>query len=250
MRLIQFPLGIFGIALATAILPTLSAQAARGDQQELRKTLEFGLRMIWFIILPAMLGLILLRVPIIHLFFEHGAFSPHDTQETASALFGYAVGLWAFAGVRIIVSAFYSMKDTKTPALTAFGAMVVNITLSVFLMGPLEHVGLALATAISAMVNISILLIILNHRLGGIDWVRFGISAIRTIMASVPLVLACLWVEGLAVWDRPDEWIAKGLMLFVGIGLSVTGYIAIQALFRSEELDVYWQMIRKKFIAS
>ena len=250
MRLIQFPLGIFGIALATAILPTFSAQAARGDHQELRKTLEFGLRMIWFIILPAMLGLILLRIPIIHLFFEHGAFSPEDTRQTAAALFGYAVGLWAFAGVRIIVSAFYSMKDTKTPALTAFGAMFVNIALSVLFMGPLRHVGLALATAVAAMVNISILFIILNNRLGGIDWGRFGMSAIRTIMASIPLVVACVWVEGLAVWVRPDEWIAKSLMLVVGIGLSLTGYIAIHALFRSEELDVYWQMIRKKMYPS
>ena len=96
MRLIQFPLGIFGVALATAILPTLSAQAARGALDELRTTLGFGLRMILFIILPAMLGLILLRQPIVHLFFEHGTFTAHDTAETAAGgalLFRRPLGL-------------------------------------------------------------------------------------------------------------------------------------------------------------
>lgn len=246
MRLIQFPLGIFGVALATAILPTLSAQAAREELAQLRETLEFGLRMIWFIILPAMVGLIVLRVPIIHLFFEHGAFSPQDTKQTAAAVLAYTVGLWAFAGVRIIVTAFYSMKDTKTPALTAFYAMVVNILLSLLLMGPLEHAGLALATAVSAMVNITVLVVILNRRLGGINWRTFGKSALQTTLASIPVVITCLWVAGLGVWDRPQAWMTKSFMLTLGIGLSVTGYVAVQALFRSEELDVYWNMVRKK----
>ncbi len=247
MRLIQFPLGIFGVALATAILPTLSAQAARGAFTELRETLEFGLRMIWFIILPAMIGLILLREPIIHLFFEHGEFLGKDTAATADALLGYAVGLWAFAGLRIIAAAFYSMQDTKTPALAALGSMGANIVLAFIFMGPFQHAGLALATALSAMVNIGVLVIILNRRLGGMNWVKFLRSATRTCIATIPIVLSCLWIIQLAVWEREDEWIAKGIMLLVGIGLSVTGYLAIHALFRSEELDVYWKMAQKKF---
>ena len=149
MRLIQFPLGIFGVALATAILPTLSMHAAKGSLDELKETVGFGLRMIAFIILPAMAGLILLRVPIIHLFFEHGAFSAVDTAGTAAALLAYAVGLWAFAGTRIVVSVFYSMQDTKTPAIAAVIAMFLNILLALSLMGPLGHAGLALATALS-----------------------------------------------------------------------------------------------------
>ena len=106
MRLIHFPLGIFGVALATALLPSLSTQAAKGELDALRGTLGFGLRLIFFIIVPAMVGLILLRVPIVHLFFEHGRFTAADTQGTAAAVLAYAVGLWAFAGVRIVVSAF------------------------------------------------------------------------------------------------------------------------------------------------
>src|SRR5581483_2460133 len=142
MRLIQFPLGIFGVALATAILPTLAAQASRGALDELRDTLGFGLRMIMFIILPAMLGLMLLREPIVHLFFEHGTFTAADTRATALALMCYAVGLWAFAGIRIIVAAYYSLQDTKTPVIAAVVAVIGNIVLSLALMQWLEYAGL------------------------------------------------------------------------------------------------------------
>lgn len=248
MRLIQFPLGIFGVALATAILPTLSAQAAKGSMDELRQTVGFGLRMISFIILPAMAGLMLLRVPIVHLFFEHGAFTAADTAGTAVVLLGYAVGLWAFAGMRIIVAAFYSMQDTKTPAIAAVTAMFINILLALWLMGPLEYAGLALATALSAMVNITILVSVLTSRLGGIDWWHFGQSFGRALIATIPVVLACLWIANLAVWQREDEWIAKSIMLVVGIGLSVTGYVGTHALYQSQELDVLWQLVQTKVL--
>lgn len=248
MRLIQFPLGIFGVALATAILPTLSAQAAKGSMDELRQTVGFGLRMISFIILPAMAGLMLLRVPIVHLFFEHGAFTAADTAGTAVVLLGYAVGLWAFAGMRIIVAAFYSMQDTKTPAIAAVTAMFINILLALWLMGPLEYAGLALATALSAMVNITILVFVLTSRLGGIDWWHFGQSFGRALIATIPVVLACLWIANLAVWQREDEWIAKSIMLVVGIGLSVTGYVGTHALYQSQELDVLWQLVQTKVL--
>lgn len=246
MRLIQFPLGIFGVALATAILPTLSAQAARGALDELRGTLAFGLRMILFIILPAMLGLILLRQPIVHLFFEHGSFTAADTVATATAVLCYAVGLWAFAGVRIIVAAFYSLQDTITPALVAALAVLANLAFSILLMDRLESAGLALATALASMVNVSILVVILNRRLGGVDWRSVGQSAMRTACATAPVILVCLWVSGAEVWMHEGEWIGKTVMLAVGIGLSITGYVGVHALLRSEELDVVWGMVRRK----
>lgn len=246
MRLIQFPLGIFGVALATAILPTLSSQAAREALDELRTTLGFGLRMILFIILPAMLGLILLRQPIVHLFFEHGSFTHDDTVMTATAVLCYAVGLWAFAGVRIIVSAFYSLQDTKTPAITAAVSVGANVVFSLIFMRTLGAAGLALATALAAMLNGAILVAVLNRRLGGVDWLSVGHSSLRAIGASVPLILACWWVAGAQVWSHPDDWIAKSVMLFVAMGLSVTGYLGVHAMLRSEELDVVWRMVQRK----
>jgi putative peptidoglycan lipid II flippase len=202
--------------------------------------------MILFIILPAMLGLILLREPIVHLFFEHGSFTHDDTVATATAVLCYAVGLWAFAGVRIIVSAFYSLQDTKTPAITAAVAVGANIVLSLLLMRNLGAAGLALATALAAMLNGAILVAVLNRRLGGVDWLSISRSCVRSIAACVPLALACWWVAGAQVWSHPDDWIAKSVMLFVAMGLSVTGYLGIHAMMRSEELDVVWGMVRRK----
>lgn len=247
MRLIQFPLGIFGVALATAILPTLSAQASRGALDEMRDTLGFGLRMILFIMLPAMLGLILLRTPIVHLFFEHGTFTAADTTGTALAVLCYAVGLWAFAGVRIIVAAFYSMQDTRTPAFTAVGAVLANLLFSLLFMDTLRHAGLALATALAGMLNVSILVAVLNRRLGGVDWASIGRSAGRVLMASIPVGIACVWVAGLNVWSHQGEWVSKAVVLFVGIGLSITGYVGVHALLRSDELDVLVGIIKGKW---
>ncbi|MBH0179544.1 MAG: murein biosynthesis integral membrane protein MurJ, partial [Nitrospira sp.] len=246
MRLIQFPLGIFGVALATAILPTLSAQAARGALDELRTTLGFGLRMILFIIVPAMVGLILLRTPIVHLFFEHGSFTAQDTAETALAVLCYAVGLWAFGGVRIIVSAFYSLQDTKTPAISAAIAVAANILFSLALMSSLGAAGLALATALAAMVNGGILVAVLNRRLGGIEWGSVGRSFLRVLVACMPMGIACWWVAGAQIWTHPDDWMAKSSMLVLAIGLSVCGYLGAHALLRSDELEVLWGMVRRK----
>ncbi|THJ18469.1 MAG: murein biosynthesis integral membrane protein MurJ [Nitrospira sp. CG24B] len=246
MRLIQFPLGIFGVALATAILPTLSAQAARGALDELRTTLGFGLRMILFIIVPAMVGLILLRTPLVHLFFEHGTFTAHDTAETAFAVLCYALGLWAFGGVRIIVSAFYSLKDTTTPAISAAIAVAANILFSLVLMSHLGAAGLALATALAAMVNGGILVMVLNRRLGGVEWKSVIRSAGRVLVACVPIVMACWWVAGAQVWTQPDDWTEKSAMLVAAIGMSIGGYFGVHALFGSDELGVVWGMVRRK----
>ncbi|MFO0775249.1 MAG: murein biosynthesis integral membrane protein MurJ [Nitrospiraceae bacterium] len=246
MRLIQFPLGIFGVALATAILPTLSAQAARGALDELRETLGFGLRMILFIILPAMLGLILLRVPIVHLFFEHGTFTQADTLETARAVFYYAVGLWAFAGVRIIVSAFYSMQDTTTPALTAGAAVVANVILSLILMNTLGAAGLALATALSAILNGAVLVTVLNRRFGGVAWGTILASSVRVVLACTPVVAACWWAAGQSLWTEPAQWMVKSALLAGAIGASVVGYVAVHALLGSTELRVVWDIVARK----
>jgi putative peptidoglycan lipid II flippase len=246
MRLIQFPLGIFGVALATAILPTLTVQAARGALDELRTTLGFGLRMIMFIILPAMLGLILLRVPIVHLFFEHGSFTRADTNATATAVLCYAVGLWAFAGVRIIVSAYYSLQDTKTPAITAALAVAANILFSVMLMEPLGAPGLALATALASMLNGSVLVAVLNRRLGHVDWITVGRSAGRVLTACIPLILVCLSVAQAEIWRDQGAWIMKSLWLGAGIGLSMAGYILVHLWLGSEELTVATDLAKRK----
>ena len=240
MRLIQFPLGVFGVAVATAVLPSLATQASNGDLQALRKTLGFALRLIFFIIFPAMVGLILLRTPIVHLFFQHGQFTAADTAGTAAAVLGYAVGLWAFAGVRIIVAAFYALQDTRTPMLVAVTALLANIGLSLLLMGPMAHAGLALATALSGILNMALLVAFLANRLGDMQWKSILASHVRVVLASSPIIATCLWIAGLGVWAQPEAWIAKVVMLFVGIGISVAGYVTVHALLRSDEMEFFW----------
>jgi putative peptidoglycan lipid II flippase len=162
------------------------------------------------------------------------------------AVLCYAVGLWAFGGVRIIVVAFYSLQDTKTPAISAAIAVTANIAFSLMLMSPLGASGLALATALAAMVNGGILVAVLNRRLGGVEWGSVGRSALRVLVACVPLVVSCLWVAGAQVWSQPDQWAAKSVMLAVAIGLSLSGYLGVHALLRSEELDLVWGMVKRK----
>lgn len=246
MRLVLFPLGIFGVALGTAILPSLSKQAAEGKISELKKTLAFGLRMVFFIILPSMVGLIVLRVPIIHLFFEHGAFTPEATTGTATALVFYAIGLPAFAGVRIVVAAFYSLKDTKTPVKVAGLAMGVNIILNLALMGPLAHGGLALATSLSAVLNLSLLVAILHRRLAGIAWGAVLHSIAKVVLATLPVGLIGYLVSRLPLWALSGAWFEKGIGLMIGIGGCIGVYLLMHRRLKSDELDFVLNMVKER----
>jgi len=246
MRLIQFPLGIFGVAMATAILPSLSSQAARGAIHELRETVNFGLRMVLFIILPSMVGLMLLRTPIIHLFFEHGAFSAMDTVGTASALLGFSIGLWAFASYRILATAFYSLQDTRTPAIVAVVSVAMNIGLSLWLMQSLQHTGLALAAGLASISNTLMLITILSNRLQGLLWKKLGTSLVRTGIALLPLIAVSSWVTGLPIWREAGHHPEKAAWLGVAIIGSAMGYFTIHQLFQSEELAHLKLMLRQK----
>lgn len=244
MRLVLFPLGIFGVALGTAILPTMAKQTSEGQIQELKQTLSFGLRLVFFIIIPAMIGLMTLRVPIIHLFFEHGRFTAQATLGTASALLFYCFGLPAFAGIRIVVAAFYSLQDTKTPVKVAMAAMAANIVLCLLLMRPLLHGGLALATSISAVLNFGLLIWIIHRRLDGIEWPVILRSVGHTVAATIPVGLIGWSVGRLSFWSFPGDWELKGFYLCGAIILSVLSYMAAHRLLRSEEQTFLWDMVK------
>ncbi|MDH5427982.1 MAG: murein biosynthesis integral membrane protein MurJ [Nitrospirota bacterium] len=246
MRLIQFPLGIFGVAMATAILPSLSSHAAKGAHEELRATVNFGLRMVFFIILPSMVGLMLLRTPIIHLFFEHGAFSALDTIGTASALLGFSVGLWAFASYRILAMAFYSLQDTRTPATVAVVSVGINIGLSLWLMTPLAHSGLALAAALAAIANTLILATLLGRRLQGLLWATLGSSLARTGIALLPVIGLCTWMASFPIWQETGQSPQKMAWLLVVIGGSAIGYFGIHQLLHSDELMHLKLMLKRR----
>ncbi len=190
-RLMQFPLGIFAIAMGTAALPSFSSLAGEGPKP-LAETIGFTLRLIFMIAIPASVGLILLREPIIGLLFQHGAFTEISRHATATALLGYAIGLFAVSGVRVVVPGFYALKDAKTPVRIAIIALILNILFGILLMHPLKHLGLALATSLSSIANLLLLIITLHRRLQNMAWKAIGKSLIEIIGASLGMGLFLL----------------------------------------------------------
>ena len=246
MRFIHFPLGVFGVAVATAVLPTLSAQAAEGKTTEFRETLSLGLRLVFFITFPAMAGLIALRVPIVNLMLEHGEFDRLSTLGTAAALMYYAIGLWAFAGVRIMAQAFYSLQDTKTPVKIAATAVVINILLSIILMGPLSHGGLALATSISAAFNLGMLAVSLRRKIGRMDGRRIVLSLSRVVPASAAMASIGWWISREPIWESRGALLYKAWLLSAGVCGSIVFYLLLMRLFKSEELSFLLTVARRR----
>lgn len=184
-RLIQFPLAIFGLALAQAALPKMSREFASNDVAQMKETLSFSLRAVFLIMTPASFGLAVLGLPIIKILFQRGEFTAYSTSITQSALFFYSFGLLAYGGIKLLVTAFYSMHDTRTPVKTAFVAVIVNVILNLILMWPMKLGGLALATSISSSFNFMMLYILLRSKLGDFGTKVIIDSFLRILAASL-----------------------------------------------------------------
>lgn len=165
-RLVQFPVGVFGLAVSTAALPSLSRLAAADQMDEFQGVIRSSMRLSLFISLPAMAGLMALAAPLIGLLFGRGAFGPEAINATASALVAYCVGLPAIALVRPLVGAFYALENTRLPVLVAALCVVVNLALGYTLMQFMAHAGLALAVSVASYVNVGLLSWLLRRRLG------------------------------------------------------------------------------------
>lgn len=245
-RLVELPLGIFGIAVGTAVLPSLSAHVTDGALDDLRKTLSFSTRIILFVTLPATVALVLLRVPIISVLFERGQFDHSSTLATASALLFYTLGLWAFSVIRVIVSAFYSLQDTKTPVKVAFLAFLVNVAVSVALMFPMKHNGLALATSVSSAVNVGILTLILKKRIGTFLDAPFFRSLLRMSMAALAMGAVIVLWGAVVPWD-PSAGIARRVLHLIGAVVLGGGFFFVFAhLFRCAEMIFLVKNIKRK----
>ncbi len=223
-RLVQFPLGIFAQAAATAVLPALSRQAAGGDHAGMGSTFGHAISLVLFITIPAMLGLIILREPIVLALFKRGAFDARAARLTSDALLYYSLGLWAFSAVRIVVSMFYALQDTRTPVKTAAVSIAANILLGMALMGPMQHCGLALATSLASMLNLAMLVYVLRRRLGVIRWRGIGVSCLKTLAASGVMATASLWIYRLIATDTAT---AGGLRLIAAIGAAIVVGVAV-----------------------
>jgi putative peptidoglycan lipid II flippase len=222
-RVVQLPLDVFAIAVGTASLPSFSEQVTGGNYEELKDTISFSLRLILFVTIPAMVALIVLRVPIISVLFQRGEFDVASTVFTSQALLYYAVGLWAFSCIRVVVSAFYAMQDTRTPVKIAVAALLVNVIMSIMLMFPMKHSGLALATSIASAVNIVLLAVILRRKVGRFLKKSFWTSVLKTTLASGVMWLSIMAVIHTLGWNSEGVFGERLLFLVVAmvVGLAV-----------------------------
>ena len=190
-RVMEFPLGIFGIALASASLPAMSRQAASGDLRGVANTLSFTLGLGAFIAVPATVGLVMLRTPITRVLFERGQFGAAETAATAEALLWYALGLAAFSCARITGQVFYAIGQPSVAVGSGILAVACNVVAAFLLMGPLGHGGLAAASSVGAVVNFVSLLWLARRRFGRVGGRALVKSLARTLAASVPLAAWC-----------------------------------------------------------
>jgi putative peptidoglycan lipid II flippase len=242
-RLVELPLGVFAVALGTAVLPSMSRQAGNGDMTALNQSVSFSLRLIAFFTIPASLALILLREPIVAVLFQRGQFSLFDTQQTANALLWYTVGLWAFSGLKVVTQAFFSLKDTKTPVKISVVAVVVNLVGGLLLMGPMEQGGLALATSIAAAVNCLVLFFMLIRRLGNFAMADFLASLGRITAASALMCLPLYLGQYYGNWGH--GFTARNLLVLtacIAAGLAV--FAGAAYLLRCREFRALWAIVR------
>jgi len=247
MRLIHFPVGVFGVAMGMAVLPSLSEHAVKGERDKIKDDFSFALRFLFFITVPAMVGLIALRYPIVSTLYQRGKFGAAATIGTADALMFYSVGIWAMVGVRVIAATFYSMQDTRTPVMTAAATMVINVLLSLLLMGPLKHAGLAFANALAAICNFTMLFFFLRRKLGGIGTGRIVISFIKTFSASAVMGLAGWFLAGrYTLWTLSGHGLSKAAYLGTTMVFCTGVYAATAYMIKSEELGYIIKKVKNR----
>lgn len=232
-RIVQLPLAIFGISLAQAALPTMVREFQENNFDKLSKTISFSLRNIFFITIPSASGLIFLSIPITRVLLQRGEFGVYSSQITSSALLFYSLGLFAYAGIKIVVSAFYSLQDTFTPVKISSISLIINVFLNLILMFPLKVSGLALATAISATFNLFLLFKYLRKKGLYLDIKDLLSSSLRILLASL-----CMGITARVSFWILGYFLQKEFLQLMGaIGVGIIFYIIFCFMFGVRELD-------------
>jgi putative peptidoglycan lipid II flippase len=237
------PQGVFAQAVATAAFPTFSALAARGEIDEMCSTLSATLRALFFLSVPAAVGLLVLRMPLIQLLFQRGAFEASSTETVAWALQFYALGLPAHAGVEVVARAFYALHDTRTPVTISVVAMSLNVVLSLILIKPLTHGGLALANTVATTLEFLGMVVLIRRRLGGIEGRRLIRASGRVILAAT-LMGGVLWASRRLVSGRIGDTSAV-FEVGGGILLGVAVYFCASLAMGAGEMRAVGRWIRR-----
>ena len=234
--LTMMPLGIFGIAVANAVFPTLAEQVAEHDLASLRRTVHGALRMVLFLTIPASVGLIMLRVPLIAALFQRGSFDQQSTQMTAWALLFFALGLFAHATLEVVTRAFYALHDTRTPVALAVVSMLLNVGLSLVLVRSLQHGGLALSMSIATVIEAGCLLIILAWRLPHlVDW-RLATATAKAV-AAAGVMGGVIGVLGSQVTIEQTSDTTRLVAIAAAATLGGFVYLGVALVLKSEEIN-------------
>lgn len=243
--LIQFPLGLVSVAISAAVLPSLSQFIVSEEAERFRRTLATGIRMVLFLILPAAAGLWVLGVPLIDLIFEHGAFTPFDTQMTAAALSLYLLGLPFAAIDHPLIFAFYAQKDTRTPVLVGIFAVGVYLIVALLTIGSMGFLGLVLANSVQWLSHVAAMLFLVQRRMGAIRGQGLEAAALKTLVAAGAMAaatyLVAQWLLGFG-WD--GFWGEVTLATLAGsVGLAV--YLGVMFVLGSSELRLFGELLAR-----
>lgn len=243
-RLIQFPLGIFSNSLFQAILPTFSTQALEKNFDKLKHTLSFGLRSIFFLMVPSSIGLIVLSGPVIRIIYERGKFDAYSAAATSNALLFYAIGLSAYAAIKVLQACFFALKDTVTPTKISGLALVLNIVLNTALIFPLKISGIALATSLSGIISCLALFFILDKKLSSINHKEILSSFWRIFLAGLAMGGVCILVNK---YMPAGAGVAQKIVyLAVLIFVSVASYAGFCFVFGVREMRELWKWVRER----
>jgi putative peptidoglycan lipid II flippase len=247
-RFFQFPVGVFGVAISVAALPLLSRQAATKDFARLKETFTSSLTMAFSLTIPATVGLILLADPIIRIIFEHGNFSAIDTFKTAEALRFYALGLFAYASVKVMVPVFYALGDTRYPVVGSFLAVGTNICIVLLSITTLQHKAMALSISGAMTVNFLFLGTILYWKLKGFSLSYLITGLGKVLIGALLMGLYLYWLGAfLIAWTQKgffNELV--GLFFFIISGAALYGITLYLLKFQELKLlvDTIWGKIR------
>jgi putative peptidoglycan lipid II flippase len=243
--LYQFPLGIFAIALATAIFPGLSADALDKDRQKFRDVLRHGIEASLWEGLPASVGLILVAEPAARLLFQHGQIHAHDAELIARSTIIYAGAIWAFSLLQIINRAYYAIHDTVTPLVMAIVNIIINLVVEIPLLWWLGESGMAVGTVVSFAVQALIMLWMLDHKIGGLNLRQIAKPVLKMILATMVMGAVCLAFKYSPFYPTGDNrliWAAQ-LLLLLTIGAAI--YVGLCAITGVTVLQQLWPAKKK-----
>jgi putative peptidoglycan lipid II flippase len=246
-RLMQFPLGVFGVAIATVAGAGVAQRAAARDLPAVRETMGSALRLVAFLNVPSAIGLVVLAEPIIALIYQHGRFAPSDTAATAQALVCYAVGLYGYSAVKVFAPAFYALDEARVPVLGSVLGMASNVALNLALYPVLGYRGVALGTSVAVMVNFAVLAVAWKRRHGGLGPTGVGRQLARVGAASAVLGAVAWGAHAALQAAVPGRGLAAlALRAILPIAVAGLAYLGAARLLRVAELDAMAGALRRR----